>query len=62
MNKILVITAITVFALLLTIPLNTFAQYPDPDNVYDKYLELEKLYLKSDPQKEVKQKKRTKRK
>ena len=37
MNKILVITAITVFALLLTIPLNTFAQYPDPDNVYDKY-------------------------
>ena len=33
-----------------------------PDNVYDKYLELEKLYLKSGPQKEVKQKKRTKRK
>ena len=33
-----------------------------PDNVYDKYLELEKLYLKSAPQKEVKQKKRTKRK
>ena len=32
-----------------------------PGNVLDKYLELEKLYLNSSPQKEVKRKKRTKR-